>query len=164
VTEPGDRGAGALEPSAADVEKEFPDWRTWLNQDEGLLHACIPWDTNMYVTAESVPALRQGIIGCIRARGYWERGIGTLAPKWVGEQHDFRVREARRLLAENCQDARVLRNYLRLLIQLADDAADTELDEERTYTLLWGGVHISARDLGLLCQRCAARLAEIESR
>lgn len=149
-------------PTVADIEKEFPDWKAWLHQDEGLFHACIPWDTNMYVTAVSVPALRDGIIGSIRAREYWKQGIAALAPRWVGEQHDFRVQEARRLLAKNCRDAAALRNCLRLLIQLADDAADTELDEERTYTLLRGGIHISAEDLPLLCERCSAKLAEVE--
>lgn len=150
-------------PTVADIEKEFPDWKAWLHQDEGLFHACIPWDTNMYVTAVSVPALRDGIIGSIRAREYWNQGIAALAPpRWVGEQHDFRVQEARRLLAKNCRDAAALRNCLRLLIQLADDAADTELDEERTYTLLRGGIHISAEDLPLLCERCFAKLAEVE--
>lgn len=148
--------------TVADIEKEFPDWKTWLNRGEGFFHACIPWDTNMYVTAESVPALRDGIIGCIRGREYWKQGVVALAPRWVGEQHDFRVREARRLLARNCQDVAVLRNYLRLLIQLADDAADTELNDERTYTLLRGGMHIRAEDLPLLCETCSAKLAEVE--
>jgi hypothetical protein len=150
------------EQTVADVEKEFPGWKAWLDEGEHLFHACIPWDTNMYVTAESAAALRDGIIGCIRAREYWGQGVVALAPRWVGEQHDFRVREARRLLAGNCQDAALLRNYLRLLIQVADDAADTELDDERTYTLPQGGVHISAADLALLCETCSAKLVEWE--
>jgi hypothetical protein len=159
VADPADHEVATIE----DIEREFPGWKAWASIDDGLIHACVPWDTNMYVMADSAGSLRDGIIGCVRAREHWERGTGLLAPKWVGEQHDFRVREARRLLAENCQDSRTLRNYLRLLIQLADDAADTELDEERTYTLLWGGLHISARDLPLLCDRCSAKLAEIEA-
>jgi hypothetical protein len=149
-------------PAIEDIQEEFPEWKAWTSRDDGLIHACIPWDTNMYVTADTLEGLRDGIVGGIRARAYWERGIQALAPRRVGERHDFRVREARRLLAENCQDAAMPRNYLRLLVQLADDSADTEVDDERTYTLLWGGLHISARDLPLLCKTCSAKLAEVE--
>lgn len=58
---------------------------------------------------------------------------------------------------------RKLRKHVRLLIQLADDWADTEVDDERTYTLPWGGMHIRAQDVSALCETCSAKLTEPES-
>ncbi len=57
----------------------------------------------------------------------------------------------------------MLRRHVRLLIQLADDWADTEVDDERTYALPWGGMHIRAQDLPALCEACSAKLTELES-
>ena len=81
---------------------------------------------------------------------------------FLGEQHDFRVQEARKALAENCSDVDKLRKHVRLLIQLADDWADTEVDDERTYTLPSGGMHIRAQDVSALCEACSAKLTELE--
>jgi hypothetical protein len=72
------------------------------------------------------------------------------------------VQEARKALAENCSDVDKLRRHVRLLIQLADDWADTEVDDERTYTLPWGGMHIRAQDISVLCGPCSAKLARLE--
>ena len=77
---------------------------------------------------------------------------------FLGEQHDFRVQEARKALAENCSDVDKLRKHVRLLIQLAD----TEVDDERTYTLPSGGMHIRAQDVSALCEACSAKLTELE--
>jgi hypothetical protein len=49
-----------------------------------------------------------------------------------------------------------LRKHVRLLIQLADDWADTEVDDERTYALPSGGMHIRAQDVYALCEACSA--------
>jgi hypothetical protein len=122
----------------------------------------------MYVMAGTFAGLRDGIIGCTRGREFARnqlRNTGTVTiPIFLGEQHDFRVQDARRLLTEDCADVYELRTYLRLLIQLADDWADTDVDEEKTYTLIWGGLHIRAQDLPILCETCSARLTEIELR
>jgi len=56
-----------------------------------------------------------------------------------------------------------LRKHVRLLIQLADDWADTEVDDERTYALPSGGMHIRAQDVSALCETCSAKLTELES-
>jgi uncharacterized coiled-coil protein SlyX len=76
---------------------------------------------------------------------------------------DTGVQEARTALAENRSDVEKLRKHVRLLIQLADDCADTEVDDERTYTLPWGGMHIRAQDVSALCETCSAKLTELES-
>ncbi len=108
----------------------------------------------MYVTAETLAGLRDGIIGCLRLRelalDQLKKTGAVSPPMFLGEQHDFRVQQARKALAESCSDIDELRKHVRLLIQLADDWADTELDEERTYTLLWWRAHPSARRLCLV--------------
>jgi hypothetical protein len=122
----------------------------------------------MYVTAETHAGLRDGIIGCLRLRelalDQLKKTGAVSPPVFLGEQHDFRVQEARKALAESCADVDELRKYVRLLIQLADDWADTGVDDERTYTLRWGGMHIRAQDVTALCETCSAKLAELESR
>jgi hypothetical protein len=156
-----------VQVTAACIENEFPHWKVWTGSDQ-LLHACVPWDTNMYVMAETPAALRDGIIGCLRLRDFaldQLRTTGTVSPPvFLGEQHDFRVQEARKALAENCSDVDKLRRHVRLLIQLADDWADTEVDDERTYALPWGGLHIRAQDISVLCRPCSAKLAQLESK
>ena len=56
-----------VQVTAAFIENEFPHWKVWAGSDQ-LLHACVPWDTNMYVMAETLAGLRDGIIGCLRLR------------------------------------------------------------------------------------------------
>ena len=149
----------------ASIENEFPHWKVWTGTGR-LLHACVPWDTNMYVTAESLAGLRDGIIGCLRLREFaldQLKKTGVVPPHmFLGEQHDFRVQGARKALAENCSDVERLRKHVRLLIQLADDWADTEVDDERTYTLPSGGMHVRAQDVSALCEACSAKLTELE--
>jgi hypothetical protein len=114
--------------TTASVENEFPHWKVWTGTDQ-LLHACVPWDTNMYVTAETLDGLRDGIIGYLRLRELaldQLRKTGTVSPPvFLGERHDFQVQEARKALAENCSDIDKLRKHVRLLIQL------TELESAR---------------------------------
>jgi hypothetical protein len=55
--------------NTASIENEFPHWKVWTGTDQ-LLHACVPWDTNMYVMAETLAGLRDGIIGCLRVREF----------------------------------------------------------------------------------------------
>ena len=159
--EPGMTKAAQIQVTAAWIESEFPHWKVWAAADR-LLHACVPWDM-----AETLAGLRDGIIGCLRLREFaldqLKKTGAVSPPMFLGEQHDFRVQEARKALAENCSDVDELRKHVRLLIQLADDWADTEVDEERTYTLLWGGVHIRAQDVSALCETCSAKLTELES-
>jgi hypothetical protein len=152
--------------TTASIEHEFPHWRVWTGTDH-LLHACVPWDTNMYVTAETLAGLRNGIVDCLRLRKFaldqLKKTGAVSPPMFLGEQHDFRVQEARKALAENCSDVDKLRKHVRLLIQLADDWADTEVDDEHTYTLPSGGMHIRAQDVSALCDTCSAKLTELES-
>jgi hypothetical protein len=75
------------------------------------------------------------------------------------EDHDFRVIEARKALAgarkrdpgeltasELREEITRFRKYVRWLIDLADDAADTEYDEEVSQVMIYGGVELmSAR-------------------
>ena len=74
------------------------------------------------------------------------------------EDHDFRVIEARAALAEarkrdpgelTVQELKEeitrFRKYVRWLIDLADDAADTEYDEEVSQLMIYGGLYISQR-------------------
>jgi hypothetical protein len=83
------------------------------------------------------------------------------------EDHDFRVIEARAALAEarkrdpgelTVQELKEeitrFRKYVRWLIDLADDAADTEYDEEVSQLMIYGGIYISPADTLKLCARC----------
>src|SRR5580693_7061645 len=82
------------------------------------------------------------------------------------EDHDFRVIEARAALAEarkrdpgelTIQELKEeltrFRKYVRWLIDLADDAADTEYDEEGQ-VMIYGGIYISPADTLKLCEGC----------
>jgi hypothetical protein len=46
------------------------------------------------------------------------------------------------------------RKYVRWLIDLADDAADTDIDEEVSQITIWGGVYIAPADTSKLCDGC----------
>jgi hypothetical protein len=87
------------------------------------------------------------------------------------EDHDYRVIEARGALAEaRKREPRDLtpeelqeeitrfRKYVRWLIDLADDAADTEIQEEVSQITIWGGVYIAPDDTSKLCDQCLAVL------
>lgn len=83
------------------------------------------------------------------------------------EDHDGRVIEARQALidarkrepaeltrGELVSELTCFQKYVRWLIDVADDAADTDLDEEVTQVTLWGGVYIAPADYFKLCDRC----------
>jgi hypothetical protein len=83
------------------------------------------------------------------------------------EDHDVRVIEARAALVEarkrdpgelTPEDLREeitrFRKYVRWLIDLADDAADTEYDEEVSQVMIYGGVYIAPADTLKLCDHC----------
>jgi hypothetical protein len=83
------------------------------------------------------------------------------------EIHDGRVIEAREALAEARKrdpgeltidelrrEAASFRTYVRWLIDVADDAADTDIDEEASQVTTWGGVYIAPADTRKLCDRC----------
>jgi hypothetical protein len=83
------------------------------------------------------------------------------------ETFDGRVIEAREALAEArkrepnalARDELVreitnFRKYVRWLIDLADDAADTDIDEEVSQITIWGGVYIAPADTRKLCDGC----------
>jgi hypothetical protein len=87
------------------------------------------------------------------------------------EDHDFRVIEARAALAEARkrepgdltpeelrEEITRFRKYVRWLIDLADDAADTEIREEVSQVTIWGGVYIAPDDSRKLCDDCLAVL------
>jgi hypothetical protein len=87
------------------------------------------------------------------------------------EDHDFRVIEARAALAEaRKRDPGELtpdelreqitrfRKYVRWLIDLADDAADTEYDEEVSQVMIYGGIYIAPADTLKLCEVCTKML------
>jgi hypothetical protein len=87
------------------------------------------------------------------------------------EDHDFRVIEARAALADarKCDPSELtvhqlreeitrFRKYVRWLIDLADDAADTEYDEEVSQVMIYGGVYISPADTLKLCDDCTKTL------
>jgi hypothetical protein len=87
------------------------------------------------------------------------------------EDHDYRVIEARAALAEaRKQDPGDLgpeqlreeitrfRKYVRWLIDLADDAADTEYDEEVSQVMIYGGIYIAPADTFKLCDECTKML------
>jgi hypothetical protein len=83
------------------------------------------------------------------------------------ETHDGRVIEARAALAEarkrdpgeltpdelRAELAR-FRSYVRWLIDLADDAADTEYDEEVSQVMIYGGIYIAPADTFKICDDC----------
>ena len=90
------------------------------------------------------------------------------------EEHDFRVIEARAALAEArkrdpgeltheelTEEIARFRKYVRWLIDLADDAADTEIQEEVSQITIWGGVYIAPGDTRKLCDRCLAVLDSV---
>jgi hypothetical protein len=87
------------------------------------------------------------------------------------EDHDFRVIEARAALAEahkrvpsdlGLEELREeitrFRKYVRWLIDLADDAADTEYDEEVSQLMIYGGICIAPADTFKLCDNCTQML------
>src|ERR1700684_4634754 len=90
------------------------------------------------------------------------------------EDHDFRVIEARAALAdarkrdpgelapeELREEVTRFRKYVRWLIDLADDAADTEYDEEVSQVMIAGGIYIAPADTLKLCDGCTEVLALI---
>ena len=46
------------------------------------------------------------------------------------------------------------RKYICWLIDLADDAADTDIDEEVSQITIWGGVYMAPADTRKLCDGC----------
>jgi hypothetical protein len=83
------------------------------------------------------------------------------------ETHDVRVIEAREALSrarrrdpselttsELRDEIAKFRRYVRWLIDLADDAADTDFNEHISQVLLWGGIYIAPADLFKLCDDC----------
>jgi hypothetical protein len=87
------------------------------------------------------------------------------------EDHDFRVIEARAALAEARkrdpgglgpeelrEEISRFRKYVRWLIDLADDAADTEYDEEVSQVMIAGGVYIAPADTFKLYGGCRKML------
>jgi hypothetical protein len=87
------------------------------------------------------------------------------------EDHDYRVIEARAALAEArehdpCElaleelreEISRFRKYVRWLIDLADDAADTEYDEEVSQVMIYGGIYIAPADTFKLCDDCTKML------
>lgn len=83
------------------------------------------------------------------------------------EDHDFRVIEARAALVEASkrdpaelapdelrEEITRFRKYVRWLIDLADDAADTEYDEEVSQIMIYGGIYIAPGDTFKLCDAC----------
>jgi hypothetical protein len=88
------------------------------------------------------------------------------------EDHDFRVIEARAALAEARkrepgelgleelrEEVTRFRKYVRWLIDLADDAADTEYDEEVSQVMIAGGIYIAPADTLKLCDGCTQVLS-----
>jgi hypothetical protein len=87
------------------------------------------------------------------------------------ETHDGRVIEAREALARarerdpgeltigelRLENAN-FRKYVRWLIDVADDAADTSIDEEISQVTLWGGVYVAPADTLKLCDGCVKLL------
>ena len=87
------------------------------------------------------------------------------------EDHDYRVIEARAALAEARkrdpgqlssvelrEEITRFRKYVRWLIDLADDAADTEYDEEVSQVMIYGGIYIAPADTFKLCGGCQQML------
>jgi hypothetical protein len=87
------------------------------------------------------------------------------------EDHDYRVIEARKAVAEARkrdpgelgldelrEEITRFRKYVRWLIDLADDAADTEYDEEVSQVMLYGGIYIAPADTLKLCGDCQQML------
>jgi hypothetical protein len=83
------------------------------------------------------------------------------------EDHDYRVIEARAALIEARkhdpgelgpdelrEEITRFRKYVRWLIDLADDAADTEYDEEVSQVMIYGGIYIAPADTFKLCDDC----------
>jgi hypothetical protein len=83
------------------------------------------------------------------------------------EDHDGRVIEARAALTEARkrdpgeltpeelrEENTRFRTYVRWLIDLADDAADTEYDEEVSQVMIFGGIYIAPADTFKLCDGC----------
>jgi hypothetical protein len=81
------------------------------------------------------------------------------------EDRDYRVVTARASLeaakdpaaltpGELREELTLYRKYTRWLVGLADDAADTEFDDEVSQVLLYGGVYIAPADSFKLCAAC----------
>jgi hypothetical protein len=93
--------------------------------------------------------------------------ITTSSLRTSMEIHDGRVIEARAALTEARKrdpieltldelrrEVTNFRKYVRWLIDLADDAADTDIDEEVSQVTIWGGVYIAPADTRKLCDEC----------
>jgi hypothetical protein len=87
------------------------------------------------------------------------------------EDHAFRVIEARAALGEARrrtpgeltleemqEEIARFRKYVGWLIDLADDAAETEYDEEVSQVMVWGGIYLSPTDTFKLCDGCVKQL------
>jgi hypothetical protein len=87
------------------------------------------------------------------------------------EIHDFRIAHARQFLAHarNRDPAALapdvlvredaeLRRCLAWALDVVDDFADTELNENVTQVTLWGGLYITPADVASLCGGCLTRL------
>jgi len=92
----------------------------------------------------------------------WRPGGGA-------EDRDYRVVTARAALDgaqepatltsdQLREELTVYRKYTRWLIDLADDAADTEYDEEVSQVMIYGGVYIAPADYFKLCDACMKTL------
>jgi hypothetical protein len=93
------------------------------------------------------------------------------------ETHDRRVVYARQFLAHArrhqpgtlpaddlvTEDAD-LRRCLAWTIDVVDDCADTQLDEDLTQVMFGGGLYIARADVEALCEGCLRRLAGYLSR
>jgi hypothetical protein len=141
-------------------------WRVVIEHSAASPHCSLPKSLGVYcsvlecITIETTdPAARKRL-------GYehrcWEVGM---------EDHDFRVIEARAALAEahkrvpsdlGLEELREeitrFRKYVRWLIDLADDAADTEYDEEVSQLMIYGGICIAPADTFKLCDNCTQML------
>jgi hypothetical protein len=93
------------------------------------------------------------------------------------ETHDYRVVHARQFLtdARLCDPADLhlddlvredaeLRRCLGWALDVVDDFADTEIDEEVSQVTLCGGLYIAPADVRELCARCMSRLPGEEPR
>ena len=87
------------------------------------------------------------------------------------EIHDFRIAHARQFLADArnrdpaalapdvlVREDEELRRCLAWALDVVDDFADTELNENVTQVTLWGGLYITPADVRYLCGGCLTRL------
>src|SRR5580704_11546092 len=129
----------ALRPALSLAPAEGCEWMTVMP------------DTSLFKVAGLTDFGRTAGFG-LDSCGFWVRphlphGASARSTAALSPAHELTVHELQ-------EEATRFRKYVRWLIELADDAANTEYDEEVSQVMIYGGIYISPADTLRLCDGC----------